>query len=901
MFRIHLILASVIATAACAAALTAQPVTNGQSDSFLFSFDGFQGKLPAGAELKTADDETFLQMTQPVIFDASSLEPPVNGDFAIMAVVRVNGDVDINQRIITALSLQSASGDKAMLRVANGKVEFLVNVEGKWHQLASARPFQKGRWTLIGGVYQNDSLHVIVDGYVDAARPLVRNVKPRGPYTKWQLATEGQRYGWVGDILRVGIFQGPVHMDSFPGEMGFKAPESTLTARLRSTPPMPFPWAPALKVADTVIHPIIDSGGAHLAMVPWSGPEGKEILSFGPHPLFGHRVGLLRPTGKKDPLFAEQGFDFPLYDAGQSTIFGDAKLHTVIRPDGMFDLISLGGNTPFGPAYINYYRNTGKIGEPEFKTAYRRGVGEGSVTGALGETATSISIGDIDGDGVPDMLLVIREQIQDAFPDGLSVFRDAIHPNAGRGKGYDVAGNWLGDRLLTRVFWSKGRWEEGNWLAFDTVNPIYFGEEDFQVQWHTDGQNVNAGAVTLQGQPHLLLFGDVNQVRALPTIVDANGDLRATESLALLADGAAVNGVYFSGSFGVLDLDDDGKPEIIIGGNPGRPVVLKGDAPGNFREVGTLNREGGLIEMDTLAVPTRVDWTGDGYPDIISGDASGLLWFWPGTSDPLVYGTPVLFSRDGETLRHIAGPIGSIQGPSESAWGYLNPTVGEWKQGEKVIITNDIKGELWLYRPVAPGSTELLPPESFTYQGKPLRSAWRSRPAILPPQQADGTAALIFMDWDGDLAIAKPVAPGSLEITSVEKLRNSDGDTMRYCATGGGNWGRSKFTVTDWDEDGNWDLVFGTIRMVQNRVLSGEDLPRDSTPILLRNVGSNEEPIFATPHPIRKRDGSFIQLGHHLCAVWPTDLTGDGKENDLIMGAEDGKIYYLFRQELEKP
>jgi hypothetical protein len=858
--------------------------------------------LPGARIQKDKDGRMFARVEQAAPLAENRLASAVDGPFALAAVVRVENSPRIDRGVAQIASLRSATGDTAQLRVVNGRVQFVVKVDGETSTATSERPLPKGRWTLVAGVCRDGKIYSLVDGYPDAMLPLPSGA-PRGPFTHFTLARDNDKSPWLGDIARVAIVCGNADIDTLAADLGFTAPAQTGTARLPQTPSITFPWQKALRVGDDVVHPIIDSGGSHIAVVPWSGRDSNDLISPGAHPLFGHRVGLLRPKGL-DQQFVAQGLKYPLYDEGITLPFRDAKLQAVLRPDGMFDLVSFGGNTPFGPAFLNYYRNSGSIGEPKFETALRKGVGGKSLIGAIGETPNTIAIADVNGDRVPDLLLVAREPVRAMFPDGVSHFLDQIHPNAGRGKGYDVAGNWLGNRLRARVYWAPGQWGKHDELEFGKVSPVYFGDEDFQVQWHTDGMNVSAGGITLQDRPHLLLFGDVDNVRALPLEM-RDGKLRATASLPLLADGARLQSTYFSASFAYADLDGDGVSEILLSGNPGRATVLQGDRPGNFREVGTLNRQGGFIEMDTLAVPCRVDWNADGFPDIIAGDASGLLWFWPGTKDPVIYGEPLLFRTGGKPIRHVAGPTGSIQGPSEAGWGYLNPTAGDWDgDGRPEIITNDIKGQLYLYRPEKPGSVDLQPPVPFTFEGKPLRSAWRSRPAILPPGSGifgtSGLASLVFMDWDGDLAMAVPRAAGSTEIVRVEKLHDAQGKAMRFCAVGGGNWGRATFSVADWDEDGRWDILFGNVRMVQKNFLSGKDLPKDAAPIFLRNIGTNENPVFAAPKPIRKADGEFVVTGHHICAVWPTDLDGDGRL-DLIMGSEDGKIYYVLRSELAPP
>lgn len=825
------------------------------------------------------------------------LDEPIKGDFLITASVRMSKSDANGMRMIA--TLLNARGDQAFLRVIDGVVDLRMRLDGVWHRVSSTANVPLDRWTLVGGLFKNGRLYCIVDGLVDGVQSGAKISKVE-PFDTLLVARYEKGQGFKGDLQKLGVYNKAINVGKLAKKWGLATAADAGAVDLSTQAPPEFPPEKALRVTDETVHPIVDSGGANVTMVPWSGPKGKEMISTGAYGLYAPRAGLLRPIGLDKELLAK-GLSYPLYDQGETLLFRGLKLEVIPRPDGLFDLITYGGDTVFGNGYLTYYRNTGKVGDPFFKTAIRKGVNDESVLTALGDAVHSWSLGDLDGDGKPDLILITRDASQQYSPDGVSVWSANKHPNAGKGRGFDVAGNWMGQRLRTKVYWARGHWDSANELAFQEVQPIYYGDDDFQVQWHTEGLNVHAGVLRLKGTTWLLLAGDVDRVVALP-VINTDGALRCGESQPFLENDARVVGTYFNSVFSFCDLDDDGNTEVIMSGNTGRPTVLKGTSPGNFKEVGTLNRKGGFVEMDTLAVPFRIDWNGDGFADVIAGDASGWLWFWPGTNKATVFGRPVLFTCNGNPVHHIAGPRGSLQGPSESGWGYLNPTVGDWADdGNLAIITNDIKGDMILYRPVSKGATELLPPRQFMYKGKKLPTAWRSRPAILPAALcSDGVPKLIMMDWDGDLAVAQPVEKGGIEINTITKLFGRRGQPLRFCATYGGNWGRTKFAVTDWDRDGRWDLVFGTVRLSHRHFLPKDEQPDHATPLFLRNIGTNASPVFADPVPIRKKDGSLIYTGHHICAVQATDLDGDGND-DLIMGSEDGKIYYFWRSELKTP
>jgi hypothetical protein len=68
--------------------------------------------------------------------------------------------------------------------------------------------------------------------------------------------------------------------------------------------------------------------------------------------------------------------------------------------------------------------------------------------------------------------------------------------------------------------------------------------------------------------------------------------------------------------------------------------------------------------------------------------------------------------------------------------------------------------------------------------------------------------------------------------------------------------------------------------------------------LFLENIGSSEKPVFRRPRPILIRGIQPIDLGGHCCSPHAVDWDGDGML-DLIVGAENGNVYYFHRSFLD--
>jgi hypothetical protein len=351
-----------------------------------------------------------------------------------------------------------------------------------------------------------------------------------------------------------------------------------------------------------------------------------------------------------------------------------------------------------------------------------------------------------------------------------------------------------------------------------------------------------------------------------------------------------------------IDWEGDGDVDLIVGDEDGRVALVEHtgkltDGTPQFLPPRYFQQEADRVKCGALATPVGVDWDGDGDDDIVSGNTAGYIQFYENlglTNGGMPkWAGPRRLQAGGETIRIQAGPNGSIQGPCEAKWGYTTLSVADWNHdGRQDLVANSIWGEVvWFENIGAEGAPRLKAAQlievawaarvrkpDWTWwhpKGKQLVTQWRTTPVVVD-FTGDGLNDLVMLDQEGYLALFERTTGEESRLVLQPPRRmfiDPHGKPLQLNAKQRGGSGRRKLCATDWDGDGRIDfLVNGT------------------NADWLRNVASQDgRTVLENRGPLAK-----TKLDAHDTSPTIIDLDGKG-ERDLLVGAEDGYLYYLLR------
>ena len=210
------------------------------------------------------------------------------------------------------------------------------------------------------------------------------------------------------------------------------------------------------------------------------------------------------------------------------------------------------------------------------------------------------------------------------------------------------------------------------------------------------------------------------------------------------------------------------------------------------------------------------------------------------------------------------------------------------------MIVNDVWGRVVWYRNIGTRTEPRLAaaqPIEVDWEGETPRPAWnwwkpsgkelvvQWRSTVFPIDlNGDGLMDLVALDPEGYLAFyeRRRAQNGSLYLLPPKRIfmtRDAKGELapIRLNGRTGGGSGRRTFCFIDWDGDGKVDLMVNS----KNAEL-WKNVSKDANVMEFRNMGSLDS----------------RQLAGHNTGVTVVKWRSDGVP-DLLIGAEDGHLYYL--------
>jgi hypothetical protein len=359
----------------------------------------------------------------------------------------------------------------------------------------------------------------------------------------------------------------------------------------------------------------------------------------------------------------------------------------------------------------------------------------------------------------------------------------------------------------------------------------------------------------------------------------------------------------------VCDWDADGDLDVLVGQESGHISFVE-NRQGRLLSETYVRQAGPNLKSGCASVPVICDWDGDGDADMLVGNAAGLIELFEYHQGQF---KPVQRLHAGaEEIRVCAGEFGSVQGPNEARWGYVCPEVADWDlDGDLDVLAGCVTGENLFFenrgsrtRPILSpvqklkvdwGDTRAVYPAGMRYSPGPgvLITQWRCRPVVMD-WNADGLPDYLTVDEKGVLAWYARYRrlDGSLGLKpAAYPLRDVNGMPLRFCAhTCPGRNGRIKFSLLDWDQDGDLDIIrSGGLKDGTQNLDNGGNF------VLLEGLGKDTQQRARFAWRGELLPAPNIRLQGHTAAPFPFDIDGNGTL-DIVSGCEDGNVYWFTRE-----
>jgi len=594
--------------------------------------------------------------------------------------------------------------------------------------------------------------------------------------------------------------------------------------------------------------------------------------------------------------------------------------------DGDFDLIVSCPDMPHNGTF--FFENiVGNVAQPLFKPGVR-----------IGKGVKNLQVSHVNG---KPRVMVANKELVGLLKGDLNETR-IVHPvekmmgNEGKDRFnvwsfVDYNGDGLQDIMVGTDDWNDFGWDDGyddkgNWKRGKLHGYVYIllnngtdeqpaYKEPFRVQ--ADGADLDVYGNPMPNMADFDLDGDLDLICAefldgftFFENVGTRKEPRFAKGAYLKHGGDKIRMHVQMITPSAIDWDQDGDVDLICGDEDGRVAFIENtggmmDGVPLFQHPVYFQQEAKDLKFGALVTPVSFDWDSDGDEDLICGNTSGnIAWIenLDGGSPPK-WALPKLLKANDRLIHLQAGSNGSIQGPAEAKWGYTTLTVADWNHdGRHDLIVNSIWGKVLWYPNIGsktePELAEAMPvlvewPDNppkpawtwWTPRHGELVTQWRTTPVVVDWNE-DGWNDLLILDHEGHLALFERrkegnqlyVMPGKRIFSggvfdSKNKQQGEDTFSLQLNNRTNGGSGRRKLCVVDWDSDGRLDLLVNSTNVDW-----------------LRNTGMKHGNVhFENMGPLSKQ-----QLAGHTTSPTTVDWDGDGVR-ELLVGAEDGRFYYLDR------